>query len=228
MTDKVVALADEIEARIAALPDLRNATVRDLRRAYSRDLKGAEAAFILALALELIARPGFPPRMIAYELVYHHRPARRSLDAEKVVALGAGMNSWYDVDTFGSYISGAAWREGHLPDEVVLGWTQSADRWWRRAALVSTTELNKKSRGGTGDTPRTLAVCRTLVADYDDMIVKALSWALRMLAPWDPDAVWAFLTEYEDVLAARIKREVRNKLETGRKNPKISDRPTSL
>jgi len=30
-------------------------------------------------------------------------------------------------------------------------------------------------KGGPGDTPRTLAVCRVLAADHEDMVVKALS-----------------------------------------------------
>jgi hypothetical protein len=36
----------------------------------------------------------------------------------------------------------------------------------------------------------------------------------------DPAAVSAFLDEHNDVLAARIKREVNNKLTTGLKNPR--------
>jgi 3-methyladenine DNA glycosylase AlkD len=68
--------------------------------------------------------------------------------------------------------------------------------------------------------PRTLAVCRLLVDDRDDMVVKAMSWALRELVAHDPDALWAFLAEYDDRLAARVRREVRNKLTTGLKNPK--------
>jgi 3-methyladenine DNA glycosylase AlkD len=59
-----------------------------------------------------------------------------------------------------------------------------------------------------------------LAADHEDMVVKALSWALRALAVHDPAAVRAFLEENEVVLAARVKREVRNKLRTGLKNPK--------
>jgi 3-methyladenine DNA glycosylase AlkD len=62
-------------------------------------------------------------------------------------------------------------------------------------------------------------VCRLLVADHEDMVVKALSWALRELVVHDPQAVGAFLEEHEGVLAARVKREVRNKLMTGLKNP---------
>jgi hypothetical protein len=47
--------------------------------------------------------------------------------------------------------------------------------------------------------------------------VKALSWALRALIPHDRKAVERFLRKHEKDLAARVRREVRNKLETGRK-----------
>jgi 3-methyladenine DNA glycosylase AlkD len=52
------------------------------------------------------------------------------------------------------------------------------------------------------------------------MVVKAMSWALRTLVPWDPTAVEDFVSRHENRLAARIKREVRTKLRTGRKNTK--------
>ncbi|MDH3368103.1 MAG: DNA alkylation repair protein, partial [Gemmatimonadota bacterium] len=54
----------------------------------------------------------------------------------------------------------------------------------------------------------------------DDMVVKAMSWALRELIPVDHRAVERFLRKHDDVLAARVKREVRNKLTTGLKNPR--------
>lgn len=54
----------------------------------------------------------------------------------------------------------------------------------------------------------------------DDMVVKGMSWALRELVVHAANAVISFLDEHEDVLAARVKREVRNKLATGLKNPR--------
>jgi 3-methyladenine DNA glycosylase AlkD len=101
----------------------------------------------------------------------------------------------------------------------VAKWARSSNRWWRRAALVSTIALNEK-KTVTGDPARTLAVCEQLVDDRDDMVVKALSWALRSLSERDADSVRAFVTEHDGALAARVKREVRNKLATGLKNPK--------
>lgn len=71
---------------------------------------------------------------------------------------------------------------------------------------------------------RTLDICALLADDHDDMVEKALSWALRMLVRWDSESVADFLQAYEDVLAARVKREVNNKLETGLKNPRKAGR----
>ena len=85
---------------------------------------------------------------------------------------------------------------------------------------MSTVAFNVRSHGGKGDTARTLAICQLLVADHEDMVVKALSWALRELVYFDPNAVERFVREHEYVLAGRVKREVSSKLQTGLKNPR--------
>jgi 3-methyladenine DNA glycosylase AlkD len=63
-------------------------------------------------------------------------------------------------------------------------------------------------------------VCRVLVDDRDDMVVKALSRALRELAKREPAGVARFIRDEKDRLASRVRREVKSKLETGRKTPK--------
>lgn len=209
--------ATEIASSINALPQRNTPNVRALRRNFSKRLAGADPDFILALAHELIDRHEL--RWVAYELVADHKAAYQSLDEAKLEALGHGINSWYTVDSFARVLSGPAWRDGLISADVIQRWSRSPDRWWRRAALVSTVALNVRSHGGYGDALRTLSVCRLLVADHDDMVVKALSWALRELVPHDAQAVRAFLEEHDAVLAARVKREVRNKLQTGLKNP---------
>ena len=140
------------------------------------------------------------------------------------------------------------------PTSWILSWANSTDFWWRRAALVCTIALNKRSWDGHGDIHRTLKICRALATDKNDMVIKALSWALRELIPHDRESVlggwdkirypyWFynllflngnkfsnvqvilshplnFLRENENVLASRVKREVKNKLTTGVKNPR--------
>lgn len=75
-------------------------------------------------------------------------------------------------------------------------------------------------------TGKVLAVCHKVVDDHDDTMVKGLSWALRELIRADRKAVEKFLEQYDDRLAARVRREVRNKLNTGLKNPKKAIKKT--
>lgn len=224
MTDNnsidTAALAREIDAAIDALPSLATARVRALRREYSRRLAKAEPRDVLDVALRLCEHPGFERRFVGYELVSNHRGALASLREKDLVRLAGTLDRWESVDTFGCYLAGPAWREHQISDGVVHKWARSKDRWWRRTALVCTVALNNTARGGRGDTPRTLDICRMLVDDRDDMVVKALSWALRELAKRDFSGVRAFLEEYESRLAARVLRETTNKLTTGLKNPR--------
>jgi 3-methyladenine DNA glycosylase AlkD len=215
-----VGVADEIEARVRSLPAGTVPALRSIRREFSARLRDEPPELVLALAIELIRRRNvhrFVP-VIADELVADRRDVMRLLTRASVEALGEGLSSWDEVDSFACTVSGSAWRDGQIDDATIAAWAASDDRWWRRAALVSTVPLNLKSRGGTGDARRTLWACDLLLADRDDMVVKAMSWALRALAVRDPAAVRAYLNEHDHELAPRVKREVRTKLDTGLKN----------
>lgn len=161
----------------------------------------------------------FEARQGAFQLLESVPRLRRSLSREQVLALAAGNDNWCSVDTYGTYVAGPAWREGVLSDGDIAAWSASPDRWLRRTAIVSTIALNIKARGGRGDVARTLAVCARHGSERDDMVQKGLSWALRACIEYDAQAVTAFLHEHDVVLAGRVKREVRNKLRTGKKNP---------
>ena len=216
--------AARIEADVAALPQRTTATVRKVRREHSRVMKTADAAFILEVARVLLARDRGSGRSglrwVAYEIIRNHKPAFESLDDALLEELGQGMHSWDTVDDFSRTLSGPAWLHGMASDALIRDWATSDDLWWRRAALVSTVGLNMRTYGGAGDTPRTLEICEMLAADREDMVQKALSWALRELVWHDAEAVQSFLDIHEDHLAARVKREVRAKITTGLKNPR--------
>ena len=209
----------EIRTGLAAMPAPTVPAMRVLRREWSSRLASAPPHVVLELA-ERLAPAGGWDRIVAFELVANHPGAMRALTPRRLRVLGRGMSTWEEVDTFSCYLAGPAWREGQVPDAVVQAWCRSDDRWWRRAALACTTALNIPARGGRGDAPRTLAVCQLLLDDRDDMVVKALSWALRALARQDPKAVKQFVAKHAESLAPRVKREVNTKLTTGRKTAK--------
>jgi hypothetical protein len=220
MPDKT---ADEIHRALSDLIPKNTPTFRILRCAWSSRLKDTPGRSLIAIARSLVPL-GQWERGFAYELIAHHRGAREALRPGDVIAFGCGIDSWGAVDGFACFVSGPAWRENKIPTSLVRSWARSPSRWWRRAALVSTVPLNNRARGGKGDARRTLSICRMLARDRDDMVVKSLSWALRELSKRDRLSVELFLKEHEKILAARVNREVRQKLETGLKNPRRGSR----
>jgi 3-methyladenine DNA glycosylase AlkD len=213
-------LAERIDAELRALPEQSVSALRKERRRWSRRLRTEAAADVFDLVLELIERFGY--RWIAYELLLFHPSALGLVDPANVERFAGHLRSWGDVDQFGILLAGPAWRANHIDDRTVHAWAAREDRWWRRAALVATVPLNVRSQGGHGDTQRTLGVCELLVNDRDAMVAKAMSWALRALSVPDQSAVEAFLRAHATALPALAKREVRNKLATGLKNPRGS------
>lgn len=192
--------------------------LRSVVKTYRKRVAEKEGRFVHDLALALIAHNVVECRQVAYELIAGHREAREMLNVARVERLGQGIDNWACVDLFCGNIAGPAWMKERITDETIMRWSRSDDLWWRRAAVVATVPFNQKSKGGTGDTRRTLMLCSELVADPEEMVQKAISWALRELVPWDRAAAERFLEEHAESVSARVRREVRKKLETGKKN----------
>jgi 3-methyladenine DNA glycosylase AlkD len=215
----ISALVAEIEARVERMPVRNVQLLRALRREYSKRTTAVSPANVIKIAAALISRQRMH-RFVGDELISSRPDALRLLDRTQLEDLGSSISSWHEVDSFACYLSGPAWRERQVDDKTITAWARSGDRWWRRAALVSTVPLNVKARGGHGDTRRTLRICSLLVGDRDEMVVKAMSWALRALTNRDAEAVREFVKKNQSRLPTLVRREVRHKLETGRKSPR--------
>jgi 3-methyladenine DNA glycosylase AlkD len=215
---EIVSLAEEIRSRIGQLAVPNAAALHAIRREFSARIADLSPQSALQLALHLLTKGSDHLRFMSYALVSHHRLAIEQLAADDLLNLGEGINNWCTVDCFAIYLSGPMWARGGVSDAAVKAWAHSQDRWWRRAALVSTVALSR--RGGAQDFLRVSRICELLIDDRDDMVVKALSWALREAAKKHPEQVRRFLAEHQETLAARVKREVNNKLTTGLKTPR--------
>ena len=213
----ILQTARKVCQQLRSLEVVNAASLRTVRRELSVQMESASSRDMISLAFQLIeeAPPGAYP--VVYELLDSHPTALSALRIADLRRIGKNMNGWGEVDCF-SYLAGVAWRNGQISQSDIHQWARSANRWWRRAALVSTVPLNKKSQGGKGDADRTLTVCHLLLDDRDDMVVKAMSWALRALSTREPRRVKEFIERHEKKLAPRAIREVRNKLLTGRKD----------
>jgi len=182
------------------------------------EMKNKAPEELLKLAKDLVKTKILEVNQVAFLLLWKSKKALQLIRLKDVEELGQNIDNWATVDSLSLMISGWAWREHQISNSDVLNWLKSENRWWRRTAVVSTVPLNLKARGGTGDAKRTLMICEKVIDDRDDMIVKALSWALRELSKSDREAVERFMKKYDSRLAGRVRREVYTKLTTGRKN----------
>ena len=214
------AIAKDIRAEIAALPRRDTPSMRALRKGRSAALKAAEASEVVAIAQALEQASPQEGKWVAYELIRFHPGAFAAIGAAEVEDFAGRLASWCATDAFGTILSGPLWAKGRLPEATIEAWTGSENRWLRRSALVATVGLNASLPGREGDPARTFPICLRLAADRDDMVEKALSWALRYLSQKDRAAVVGFMEAHGDRFAARVKREVRNKLRTGLKAPR--------
>ena len=197
---------------------VRTPDFRILFKTWQEEVKNWPPEQLVDYARELVDTPIFELNQLAYVLLWKNKKALNMLNLNDLEHLGKNMDNWATTDTFSVLLSGYAWRENQITDADILTWLKSENRWWKRAAVVSTVPLNLRSRGGKGDTKRTLMICEKVIADRDDMIVKALSWALRELSKSDKQAVEKFMEKYDTMLAGRVRKEVYTKLQTGRKN----------
>jgi len=194
-------------------PDIKE-LIKELKKQYS----DWNPSNWIALCKALVATGVFECQVMAFELIGRDRKLLEALEYEDLSALGRNLDNWASVDHYTVGIFGVLWGRGVIQDSHIDTLLKSDNFWDRRVAVVSTVALNLKSRGGKGDTARTIAVCERVVDDRHDMIQKALSWALRELSRRDRDAVLTFMEQYEKRLANRVVREVNHKLEFGTKN----------
>jgi 3-methyladenine DNA glycosylase AlkD len=214
---ETVCFSREIRSRIEQLPVPNTPAVRMIRREFSCRLAGAAPDSVVQLALRLLTENSDLLRFFSYEIVSHHRLAWEQLTTADLLKFGKELNSWAAVDSFAMLLSGPMWAQGRLSDKLIATWARSKDRWWRRTALVSTVALSR--RGDPDDLRRVARICAWLAPDRDDMVVKALSWALREMAKKHPAEAGNFIAEHRQALSSRVTREVSNKLTTGLKTP---------
>ncbi|MEO1307228.1 MAG: DNA alkylation repair protein [Pseudomonadota bacterium] len=103
------------------------------------------------------------------------------------------------------------------PERVdqVEPWTNSADMWTRRAALVITLPWTKQNNPKPEDLvirDRVLTWAARYVSDPEWFIQKAVAWWLRELSKHDPDRVVAFLEQHGPAMKPFARKEAARKL----------------
>ena len=224
-------LAAAIEARLRPLADPERAApmrayllgqfdflgiATPVRRAAIKDLVAQalpDAATVLATADLLWRRPERELRYAAIDLL---RRQQRHLDPSHLPAIQALLLRepwWETVDGLVAVI-GAILRTARKTDDgaqaVMDDWVAHPVFWVRRAALLHQLGWRLET-----DAARLGAYCGQLAGEREFFIRKAIGWALRDYARWDPDFVRAFVADHAGRLSALTVREACRRLPAG-------------
>jgi len=199
---------------------LRVWEIRKIIKAWRREHRDVPFQDFLPLVQHLWEGESREERMVALELLQHYPRFIPLLTWERLDRWRQDIDNWELTDVLGREVLGpwvAAEPDGR--EERLWDLLQDEDVWSRRLGLVGAIGLNR-ARPGADSSTLTLAMVDEVKHERDAKITKAVSWALRDLAKSHPSRVSAYLEKNEGILARHVVREVRNKLETGRKDGK--------
>lgn len=115
--------------------------------------------------------------------------------------------SWWDsVDTLSGVIGSLVLRCPELKQDM-LAWSQDADLWTRRAAIIHQLDYKKDT-----DTTLLERIILNNLGTREFFINKAIGWSLRQYSRTDPAWVAAFVRRHESELANLSKKEARKYL----------------
>jgi len=202
---------------------VRTNDLRKLARETVQQHKDPPDAYWLALLDQLYDGDLFEQRALAGILLGALHPLRRRLELAQLRAWLAGQVGWAEVDI----TCQSAWTDA----EVLARWpgwdaflaelSTSPNLSLRRASLVLLVTPLRRS-ADPRLTQRALANVQRLQLERDRMITKAVSWVLRSMIATQPETVRTYLATHAGALQSTVVREVRTKLETGRKSGKVS------
>ena len=194
--------------------------LRQRARAWLTAHRTMPADGILATADALFAHPLIDTKILAAILLGYSKPARRGVTPSRMEAWLDHLAGWAEIDSLCQGVLGA--------EEMLADWPA----WHALVERLATDQNINKRRAGlvllvnpTCQSPdarpadAAFAIVTRLQAERAILITKAVSWLLRSLIAHHRDRLTDFLEANRPTLPAIALREVRIKLETGRKTP---------
>lgn len=195
---------------------VRTPDSRRLARAWSRAHSDSPPDAVMALVQSLWSAGSRDERLLGLEILFLHPEAVRSLQRSHFDAWRLDIDNWGVCDFLATRILGP-WAEAEPGRRLAYLEELIGDPhlYSRRLGLVASVHLNRE---GTQFGDWTLAQADRLIDERDPMITKAVSWSLRQMTKHQAALVEDYLAKRGDRIAALPRREVRNKLRTGRKS----------
>lgn len=165
----------------------------------------------VAVAQRLWREPEREYRYAAADLLRKYAKRFDPVHIAPILALAQAEPWWDTVDSLAVTIGTVIARERKTGADAQAradAWIEHRSPWVRRIAMLHQLGWRLET-----DEARLFRYARTLAPESDVFVRKAIGWALRDYAHWNPAAVSAFLAAHRDHLSALTVREARKHLQ---------------
>jgi 3-methyladenine DNA glycosylase AlkD len=168
-------------------------------------VKWQSSVDLLALAELLWQKPQREYRYTAVDLLRQHSDQLSVSNLPELQALLLRDAWWETVDGLSAVIADVMHAALHQQPNAAVAmdvWLTHPSHWVRRSAMLHQLGWRLET-----DTTRLFGHAQTLADEKEFFIRKAIGWALRDYARWNPQAVTEFLVQHRAVLSGLTVRE---------------------
>ncbi|MGB9176037.1 MAG: DNA alkylation repair protein [Methanoregula sp.] len=176
---------------------MKTATVIAIAKKYWKEIKGRPKPEIFALCEELYQSGYMEESFIVSEWAYalSGRYVREDLAVFRRW-VDTYITNWASCDGFCNHTMGDFIEQYPEYTEELKKWTQSQNRWMRRAAAVSLIVPAKQGKF----LKESLEIADRLLTDTDDMVQKGYGWLLKEASRKHTDEVFSYVMKNKRVM----------------------------
>ena len=182
---------------------IKTATVMAIARKYWKEVKGRPKSEILSLCEELYQSGYIEESFIVSE--WAHALSGRYEKEDLAVFrrwIDTYITNWASCDGFCNHTMGNFMEQYPEYIDELKHWTQSQNRWMRRAAAVSLIVPAKHGKF----LKESVEIANLLLTDDDDMVQKGYGWLLKEASRTHTDAVFSYVMENKRVMPRTVLR----------------------
>ena len=184
--------------------------VRHISGQRFREVKHLDKARLLALCEDMLELRNWPERAIAFDWAFRFRKRFEESDFATFERwLNAYVDGWGSCDNFCTHAFGSLILQYPALIPGVVEWTESDNRWFRRAAAVVMIYSVKRGE----HVKEAFQIADKLLMDQDDMVQKGYGWMLKVISNNDPISVFKYVMKHKSVMPRTSLRYAIEKLE---------------
>jgi 3-methyladenine DNA glycosylase AlkD len=172
---------------------VKNGVVRGMANKYWKDAKSLSKLEIFTLCEDLLRTDYMEEAFIVAEWVPKLTKQFELSDIKLFKKwIDSYLNNWAKCDSFCNHSVGNFVAKYPESIDEIVRWTESPNRWMKRAAAVSLIIPAKHGQF----LPEIMRIADRLLLDKDDMVQKGYGWMLKEASEQHPDEVYQYVLKH--------------------------------